>query len=592
MALLQAFDDDTLSVLASEPSINRGLAYAAEARVTINSRSKTSVTATVKGIMAYQVSLSSDGGVRQWRCSCPVGLSGEFCKHAVAVTAVLSGRVEEASAESNSVSTILEKQQAADNEVRAYLQTLEPADMVELLFEIAQRDGRLHARLLREARLSQADAGQPDGSTSQDDGSVLDIKALKKEVTAAYGRGFVSYREAADWAADVNDAIDWISDICDAGHFEAAALLAEHAHKRTETAVQRVDDSDGWITDIFHRIADIHATACTAGAFSPKNLAHRLVKLELNAELDTFQRSAVSHAEALGTEGLELYGQLVNEAFDALPADSSPWGAMFRVHQARIGHAIASGDPDLLVDVMSDDIRSPYDHVEIIDAYDTAGYATEALAWADRSLQEFADRTHQLHEVRARRADLLRRIGDDDAVVAMYRESFEATPTPETYRLYVDNAGAAEEAREIAIAFVMGRLSDAPTPDADEPSGLIGRPVSDRRASNAVSVLLAASDHERAWAVALAHGATQHEWHKMAEQRQLEDPESAITVFAAEAEAAIGRKNRSGYQTAANLLARIERLAAAVERPELSSGIVDDIKGRHRRKTSLMKLLG
>ncbi len=220
-----------------------------------------------------------------------------------------------------------------------------------------------------------------------------------------------------------------------------------------------------------------------------------------------------------------------------------------------------------------------------------AQYQDEALAWADTSMSVFADRHRQLVPVRARRADLLRQVGDEQAVVDMYRESFEATPTPETFRLFVEAAPRPTEARRKAIDHVLSLLPMIDDEDGEPAEPTIGRPITSRAATGAVAVLLAAGDDHQAWSVALVHGATDSEWRRMAEQRQISDPESAISVMALETERAIERKDRSGYRTAVQLLERIERLATKANKPELHRDLVDEITIRHHRKSSLMALL-
>lgn len=582
VSIVDSFDTDVVELLASPPSISRGRAYAADGRVTITTFSDTELQADVRGTTRYRVRLWTEGGAHRWRCDCPVGLNGEFCKHSVA--ALASAAAPEARPAATSVG---DPDPREPDELARFLASLPPEQLASLVLEQAEIDHQFRTRLSRLAQLQNA----APASGTDTPAAALDLRALKKEITAAYGRGYVSYREAAGWAARVFEAIEWISDINDAGHFRTAALLAQHAHKRAESAMNRVDDSGGEITEISNRLAEIHAAACVEGAFPSADLARRLIKLELDAELDTFHRSAVSHREALGPEGLAVYGRLAQEAYDALPTDSHPYGKAFRVRQARIAHALATNDPDQLVDVLSDEVRSPADHLEIIDAFQAAGRIDEALAWADTSLSVFAERHHQLVSVRARRADLLRQLGDDQAIVDMYRQSFEATPTPETYRLFVEAAPDPDRTRRDAIDHVLSLLPTIGDQDDEAAAPTIGRPVTDVAANGVVAVLLAAGDDDLAWSVALEHGATDHEWLKMAEHRQISDPESAIAVLTLETERAIERKNRSGYRQAAQLLERIERLATKANKPELHRQLTDQIHARHHRKSSLMELL-
>ena len=258
----------------------------------------------------------------RWRCDCQVGLNGEFCKHSVA--ALAAAAAPKASAAQSSAT---DAGPAEPDELAQFVGSLPAERLVDLVIEQAEIDHQFRTRLSRLAQLQNAGPASEEGTA----GGALDLRATKKEITADYGRGFVSSREAGDWAAGVFEAIEWISDINDAGHFRTAALLAQHAHKRAESAMNRVDDSGGEITDISDRLAELHAAACAEGAFPPEDLARRLIKLELDAELDTFHRSAISHRQSLGPEGLVVYGRLAQEACDALPSNADPYGRAFRV---------------------------------------------------------------------------------------------------------------------------------------------------------------------------------------------------------------------------------------------------------------------
>jgi hypothetical protein len=83
--------------------------------------------------------------------------------------------------------------------------------------------------------------------------------------------------------------------------------LAERCHRKAEAAVGYIDDSDGYITDIFHRVAELHLLARTQARPAPVPLAKRLAELELTAELDTFHRAAARYADVLGASGFTAY---------------------------------------------------------------------------------------------------------------------------------------------------------------------------------------------------------------------------------------------------------------------------------------------
>ena len=75
---------------AGETCFQRGLAYFQRGAVGQFAVDAAGVSASVQGAKLYSVRLSFSDGVLNQRCSCPVGLRGAFCKHAVAAALVWS----------------------------------------------------------------------------------------------------------------------------------------------------------------------------------------------------------------------------------------------------------------------------------------------------------------------------------------------------------------------------------------------------------------------------------------------------------------------------------------------------------------------
>ena len=274
------------------------------------------------------------------------------------------------------------------------------------MLEQAERDPRLHDRLTARAAAHL--------------GFELDEAAWRKRVDAAFRRRgrFVDYRRAPEWAHGVYELLDTLGDLVDAGHGAVVVTLAERCHKKCEAAMGYVDDSDGWITDIFHRVGDLHHRACVASSPSPVPLARRLAKVELTAELDTFHRAASRYADVLGSEGLAAYRQVVEPKWEALGPGGPQWsGDEYRIREAMAGVALASGDPDEVIRVKQRDLRLPDDYEEVARVLRSAGRADEALEWARAGLVRFADRPRQVRDLEDLVAELLRdQGGGGDAV--------------------------------------------------------------------------------------------------------------------------------------------------------------------------------
>ncbi len=463
-----------------------------------------------------------------------------------------------------------------------YLAALPSETLIKIITDQASSSGQFMNRLTSAAQLAS--------------GETPNLAEWKKRVTAAYGSGFVDWMGAADWHQDVMDVLETVSDLNDAGHHETAMILAEHAHKRTETAVKRVDDSDGLITDIFHEIATIHTDACLAGAASGKKLARRLVKLELSAELDTFHRSAVSHAEALGEDGIAEYGRLVARAADQLHPGDSMYGPAIRVRHAQLAHAIASGDPDRLVDLIvvhreaSGERFNRHgslvstDYLEIADALTANGRSAEALEWLTRGTTELDSWSMGVDKVRERRAEMLRAEGDDEEIARMYWAAFEESPKTLSYLDALRTAAVKDTARSEAAAYVLGLLG--------EPGEhIVGRQLQDAKVIGVVEVLMVADRLDEAWDVACQYGTPLRLWDDLAEVRKSSNLDDAVTVWMLRVGEQIEKGQKKYYRKAARLLKSIKMECESAGRLELYQSHVDGIRAKHSNWPSLLREL-
>lgn len=76
---------ETIARLARGPALERGRAIAARGAVRDLGRQGGRIVAAVHGTSRYAVSIWVNGDGLGYKCSCPVGGDGEFCKHCVAV---------------------------------------------------------------------------------------------------------------------------------------------------------------------------------------------------------------------------------------------------------------------------------------------------------------------------------------------------------------------------------------------------------------------------------------------------------------------------------------------------------------------------
>ena len=75
----------TLEALVGKKTFERGEAYFKEGRVDKLTRAKGVLTAEVKGTTTYEVRIWATADGLAYKCQCPFGTEGMFCKHAIAV---------------------------------------------------------------------------------------------------------------------------------------------------------------------------------------------------------------------------------------------------------------------------------------------------------------------------------------------------------------------------------------------------------------------------------------------------------------------------------------------------------------------------
>lgn len=221
--------------LAGRGAYLRGAAYAREGRTVLEDESDATLRATVRGSVPYTVELRVGEGAPQWSCTCPAAEDGSFCKHCVAAVSLRNGHdadwLDEEWDEEDT-------HQPDEGELAEYVADLDRDRLEGLALEAAASDWRLRERLLAETRAAR--------------GEGLNLGTWRRRIDTAFAPSddFVPYREVAGWAAEVDEVIDALQELCDAGHPDAVVVLAEHAYRCADEAIQYVDDSDGWLTDI------------------------------------------------------------------------------------------------------------------------------------------------------------------------------------------------------------------------------------------------------------------------------------------------------------------------------------------------------
>ncbi len=568
--LVEVFSRPEVMGLAGPEVYGRGIDYFQEGRAEANAGGESRLRATVRGSVPYEVELWAEGGPPCWSCTCPYAEDGSFCKHAVAVALLLdpSGI---AAMPDDPPSTVVASRAAETGLLAVHVEGLDRDRLVELVLEAADQDWRLRERLLAQARAAR--------------GQRPDAAVWRGRIDAAftpYG-DFVSYQEAAAWAGEVHELIDGLGELSDAGHPEAAALLAEHAHRRADEAIGYVDDSDGWLMGISDRLAELHLQACDEGEPDRVELAERLVSLELASELDGFHRAAATYAEVLGPDGVAQYRRLVEPRWESLRSHTEGFSSQrVRLREAMVGVALATGDPDDVIAIYRHDLQTPDVYLEIARSLAAAGREAEAETWAREGLEAFTERSWQTPPLREYLAGMLRERGERSAAAELFWEAFVRAPSLTAYRRLLDEADDAPAVKARALEALTDRVERQAEDSArggSGPSGVL------------VEILAHEGDTERAWKVATDHGCDRQMWLTLARSREDTHPLDAIDVYEPEAFRLIEAKKNATYRQAVDLLSRIRRLARQADEPQRFEDTLQRIRAEHGRKRNLMKLL-
>jgi uncharacterized Zn finger protein len=571
MNLREMFSVQTIEDIASPGVYWRGVSYNSVGRVEPVAESDQRIEAVVRGTLPYTVELWVEGEEPGWSCTCPFAEDGSFCKHCVAVGLLFAeGAVSMLGVVSEAESDRL------GPDVSSHVAALSHERLLEMVLAQCETDWRLRERMAAEA------------SAARGDGP--DLAAWRYRIDSVFApySDFVSYREASEWASDIGEVIDALSDLAKARHREAVIVLTEHAHRCADEAVQYVDDSGGEISFIEARLIEVHLDACEAARPDPIALAGRLADLELTSELDGFHRAALTYADILGEEGITEYRTLVTPRWEAVEDKTDRRsGSRFAVEQAMIGIALASRDPDELIDIMGKDLGHPGAYVEISEALAGVGRIDEAIEWARRGMAECADRNHQLPPLRDVLAEMLRSQGEDWEAVELYWEAFVNVPSLSGYRRLL-NEGADDEIAwsERCLEELRTRMADVSSGDgsnAPHAAAALGTVL--------VQILMYEGDIEDAWTVAVEYGCDAQSQMTLARAREKDHPLDAIPVYERTVFDEIDRKKNQAYKAAVALLDRIRMLADRAGRPELFATILERVRTQHKAKRNLKKLL-
>ncbi|WP_410658447.1 SWIM zinc finger domain-containing protein [Amycolatopsis sp. lyj-112] len=254
------FSEDDLRGQAGDMSFARGAKYL-EAVETLDDVAG-GVTAVVTGTDRYIVRLRDVDGELVGECTCPHAADGFFCKHCVAVgLLVLEGAADGGAAD-----------------IRGYVESLERAELIDLLVGHANEDPVLFRKLSLKA-------GRDD------------VDVLRRHVEGTLRlRGFVGFQGTLAYVAKVREVL------VTAGEVRDGPLLCRIVELVVE-ALDFVEDSFGTLGDEARSALALYADVCADSPPEPKELAEWLLRLDLDGS-GRIEVSIADFTGGLGFEGL------------------------------------------------------------------------------------------------------------------------------------------------------------------------------------------------------------------------------------------------------------------------------------------------
>lgn len=539
--------------LADARSFERGERYFAAGQVRRVTVDGATVTATVDGTRTYRVRLDVTPKGLHGRCSCPYGADGVFCKHCVATSLAWleqGGEVGKPRAKPLS-----------DKRLRLFLRGCDQEWLIEQLMTAAKSDRVLRARLAAAAGAKNA----------------FDDRHLRVRLERAIDiPDFVDYGGAYGYFLHVGEALDEVERLVGAGFADVAISLAEYALELLESSAERVDDSDGGLSEAIARVEEIHLAACEAGSPDPVELAERLITRAVSSDYEVFLDVLPAYEEVLGAAGMARYRELVEQARRKLPPKKpNDYSARrFVITHLMENLAESSGGADGLIEVLARDVTSSYDVLRIAERLCADDRDDEALTWLKRGLADFEPD----FRLRSLAAEIHVRADRRDRAGEMLWDNFTDRPGLETYRALRDvTAGDFPHWRERALAF----LADLPPVKGSWSTGR----------STLVEILLADDENEAAWQAAVDGGCSEGLWLRLARVRAASHPADAIPILLRAADRAIEVRNRDSYQAAVRLLVEAKALFARCHRDDDFRAHMTAVRHAHRTKWALRQEL-
>jgi uncharacterized Zn finger protein len=472
-------------------------------------------------------------------------------------------------------------------DVEAYLAQQDKPMLVSLLMEQVKADGRLRERLLMQVARTRASG--PDLAVFR--------QALESALSTDFTRhGYVEYGDMWDYAEGIHEVISSYAELLKEGYPVEVIELTEDALEQVEEATHAVDDSSGEMGSILHELKALHQAACKKAKPDPERLAMWLFEKELASDYGIFDGAAEEYATVLGKKGLAKHRELIEAEWARTPAlapgadDPHRSGRRYRLTRMMEAIARKSNDLEALVAVKSRDLSSAYRFLEIAEIYKQARKYDRALAWAERGLKAFPQRTdRRLREFLAEEYHRCKR--HDEAMALIWAELTESSghylQSYEALKRHADRTGEWPQWRERALDFIRERLRPAP----QQAAKYHWQWASHAGHSELVRIFLWEEDAEAAWQEAQAGGCSDDLWLQLAARREKDHPADALEIYQRQIEPLVNQKNNQAYEQAAKYVRKVRELMKRLGREAEFAMYLAGLRKAHKPKRNFRALL-
>jgi uncharacterized Zn finger protein len=550
------FDLDALRECAGTKAFARGEAYHRDGVVKILVLEPRRVLAEVAGTEDYRTVLTGRGSDIGGECSCPAFEDWGFCKHMVATA--LATNAAGGDAEAEGAATLAR--------IRQYLKKKGADALVDMIADLAEQDHSLFLKL----ELASATVGAKGGT--------LGTRLRKAIDEATRIRDYVDYRAASGWASGVEEVLDTLAELASGAEAALVLELAELAFERIESAIERIDDSDGHCGVLFDRVRDIHLAAARAAKPDPVGLARDLFAREMADGYGAFEGAADAYAEVLGEAGLDEFRRLAAAAWEKLPPRQGGRGSpdasldYSRLRDILDGFAERDGDVATRIALRAKDLSSAWSYLQLAQFCLSQGREEEALRSAEDGLFVFEDERPD-EQLVFFAVDLLSKAGRKGEAEAHLWRAFNKEPSFDLYARLHKIADSA--ARERAIEHLQARAAKSERTRWHYPAELL------------IRILIHEKMYDAAWAAVRAYGASIGTREALARASEATHAREALDAYAERVDALANGGGNPAYAEAAALIAHMAGLRGAAEQ----AVYVAAIKIRFGRKRNFIALL-